>query len=211
MTAVAVRIARAMGLHHEGILRSPFQTEMRRRLWHQSRFLDVYSALDRGSELLITFGSFDTPYPKNTNDAEFDESSTTILDHETGLTDMCYSRMAYDASYHTHRLTIPESKETWQQRVELAQKFADTVQEKYIKYVDTSIPFQRMLKNVAGAMTSTMMLRAVRPIQKHGSSSPPRVDSPYVLQLAVNALKAGGDIHKDPDTAQWRWMVWVPW
>ena len=192
-----------MGLHHEGVSRTPFQTELRRRLWHQIRFLDVYSALDRGSELLISLGSFDTPYPKNTNDSEFDESSTTIYDHETGLTDMSYARLAYDASYHTHRLVIPESKETWQQRVELAQNFADTVQERYVKYVDTTVPFQRMLKHVTDAMISTMILRAVRPIQKQISGTPPRVDSPYVLQIAVNALKAGENIQKDPETAQW--------
>ena len=214
LTAVAVRIARAIGLHHESVTRTPFQYELRRRAWHQIRFLDLYAALDRGSELLISFGSYDTPYPKNTNDGEFDESSTTIPDHDTGLTDMSYSRMAYDATYHTHRLTIPESKpsgETWQQRVELAQKFEDMAQDRYVKYVDTTIPFQRQLKAVALAMSSSMMLRAVRPMQKHVSSVPPRVDSPYVLQIAMNCLKASEEMQHDPETTQWRWMVWVHW
>ena len=203
-----------MGLHHESVPRTPFITELRRRLWHQIRFLDLYAALDRGSELLIAFGSYDTPLPKNTNDSEFDESSTTIQDHETGLTDMSYARLAYDATYHTHRLTIPETKatgETWQQRLELAEKFRDQVQERYLQYCSDEVPFQRMMKRVAGAMTASMMVRAIRPMQKHLSSVPPRVDSPYVLQIALNSLRVSEDIQKDPETTQWRWMVWVQW
>ncbi|KAK3714065.1 hypothetical protein LTR37_008094 [Vermiconidia calcicola] len=214
LTAMAVRIARAMGLHHETVLRSPFQTELRRRLWHQIRFLDIYSAMDRGSELLVTFGSFDTPLPRNTNDSDFHETSTSIPEYENGLTDMSYAHMVYDASYHTHRLTIPESKpdgETWQQRLELATSFEAKVKDKYLKYCDLSDPYQRLITHVAGCMISGMKLRAVRPMQQHVSSRPPRVDSPYVMSLALENLRNSERIISDPETAQWRWMVWVQW
>lgn len=203
-----------MGLHHESVTRTPFQTELRRRLWHQIRFVDMYTSLDRGSESLVSVGTFDTPKPKNTNDADFDESSTTIPDHEAGFTDMFYSHLAYDATALSQRLTSPDTKpggDTWQQRVELAQKFKDTVQEKYLKYCDDSIPFQRFLRNVSRAMTASMFIRAVRPMAKHVSSVPPRVDSPYVLKIAMDSLKASEDLQKDPETEQWRWMVWVGW
>ena len=126
LLAVALRIARAMGLHHESVQRTPFQTELRRRLWHQIRFLDIYTSLDRGSEHLITMGSFDTPTPKNCNDSDFNESSTSIPEREGEFTDMFYSCLAYDASYTTQLLTTPDTKpggNTWQQRVEIAQKF----------------------------------------------------------------------------------------
>jgi hypothetical protein len=158
--------------------------------------------------------SFDTPIPKNTNDADFDENSTSIPEHEAEFTDMFYSRLAYDASYTTQRLTTPDTKpggDTWQQRVELAQKFKESVQQKYLKYCDDSIPFQRFVRAVTGAMTASMFIRAVRPMAKHVSSVPPRVDSPYVLQIAINSLKASEDFQKDPETEQWRWMVWVGW
>lgn len=211
---MAVRIARAMGLHHESVQRTPFQTELRRRLWHQIRFLDMYSSLDRGSEQLIPMNSFDTPIPKNINDKDFNESSTSIPEHEAEFTDMFYSRLAYDASYTTQRLTTPDTKpggDTWQQRVELAQKFKENCQQKYLQHCDDNIPFQRFLKGVAGAMTGSMFIRAVRPMAKHVSSVPPRVDSPYVLQIAIDSLRASEDLQKDPQTEQWRWMVWVGW
>ncbi len=90
--ALAVRIARGMGLHHEAVTRTPFDTEIRRRLWHQIRFLDVFSSWDRSSELLIDKGSYDTPRPRDVNDDEFDEDSKGIHDHEAGLTDMSFGK-----------------------------------------------------------------------------------------------------------------------
>lgn len=203
-----------MGLHHDVVGRSPFETELRRRLWHTVRFLDVFSGLDRGTELLVGINSYDTPRPRNTNDSEFDESSTSIPDYETGLTDMSFARLAYDATHHTHRLTIPESKpngDTWRQRLEFAQGFEEMVKEKYLKYCDTSDPYQRLLSTISKSMTASMKLRAVRPLHKHISSVPPRVDDPFVLQLARDSLKSGEEVYTDPETEKYRWMVWVPW
>ena len=203
-----------MGLHHEAVGRSPFETELRRRLWHNIRFLDVFSALDRGTELLVAMDSYDTPRPRNTNDTEFDEFSTSIPEHEHGLTDMSFARLAYDATHLTHRLTIPESKpngDTWKQRLELSLKFENMVQETYLKYCDTSDPYQRLLYMISKSMITSMKLRAVRPIQRHVSSVPPRVDSAYVLELARDCLKAGEKVYSDPETEKYRWMVWVPW
>src|ERR1700761_6982808 len=205
LTAVAVRTARAMGLHHEAVHRSPFQTELRRRLWHGIRFLDVYSAFDRGAELLISFGSFDTPFPRSTNDSEFDENSTSIPSHENCLTDMSYAQMIYEATYHSHRLTIPEVKpsgETWQQRLELAESFAAKLQEKTLRFCDPTDKFQRFVIQVAASMCAQMKLRAIRPIHKHMSSTPPRVDSEFVLKIASEGLRHSEILQADDETEQ---------
>ena len=211
--SVAVRIAKAMGLHREGVPRSPFITEIRRRLFHQIRFLDAYCCLDRGSEGLITPGSFDTLHPKNVDDAEFNADSSFIPNHEKVLTDQSFALLAYAATERTHLLFIPEDKSgaTWQQRLEMAEEFEREIGEKYIKLCDKSKPYERMMYHVSTGMVCSMKLRAVRPVQKHVSSIPPRVDSPYVLQLAMDTLIASESILGDPETSQWRWMIWVPW
>lgn len=213
LMAVAVRIAKAMGLHREGVPRSPYMTEIRRRLFHQIRFLDAYCCLDRGSEGLITPGSFDTLHPKNVDDAEFDMNSTSIPNHEKVLTDQSFALLAYAATERTHLLFIPEDKPgaTWQQRLEMAEQFEKEIHDKYIGLCDRSKPYQRMMYHVGGGMVASMKLRAVRPVQKHVSSTPPRVDSPYVLQLALDTLTCSEAILSDPETSQWRWMIWVPW
>lgn len=207
-------MARSIGLDHETVPRSTFMTELRRRLWHYVRFLDIYAALDRGTEILIANGSHDTPLAKNTNDNEFDESSTIIPEHE-GLTDMTYPQLLYDAIYYTYGLTVPRNKnsteETWQSRLQVAQNFEEKIRKKYWEYCNRSDPFQRLILNVSRSMVNAMKLRAVRPLHTHATTSPPRVDSPYVLEIAVNNLRASEAIASDSETAQYRWMVWVQW
>lgn len=203
-----------MSLHHELSGRSAYETELRRRLWHNVRFLDVFAGIDRGTELLVGLNTWDTPRPRNTNDADFDEFSTKIPEYESGLTDMSFARLAYDATHLTHQLTIPESKpngDTWKQRLEFAQKFEEMVKERYLKYCNASDPFQRLILMISQSMCASMKLRAVRPLQRHISSVPPRVDNPYVLQLARDSLKAGEQVYTDPETEKYRWMIWVPW
>jgi hypothetical protein len=203
-----------MGLNHENTPRTPFMTELRRRLWQLIRFLDTYAALDRGTEALISPKSFDTPKAKNTNDADFNEDSTSIPECE-GLTDMSYAQLIYNAIDYNMRLTIsPEDKpsgETWQQRLEYASSFETQAREQFWKYCDMTVPFQRLLVQVSKSMGNAMKLRAIRPLHNHISSGTPRVDSPYVLKLATESMRASEAITNDPETIQYRWMVWVQW
>ena len=67
-----------------------------------------------------------------------------------------------------------------------------------------------MLHASGKTMIAGMLLRAVRPVQQH-QQSPPRVDNPYVLQIAVDCLRLNENFRKDADTEKWRWIVWVQW
>ena len=216
MTAILVRVARAMGLHHETISRTPFETELRRRLWQNIRLIDVFAAWDRGSaELLIAISTFDTPRARVIEDLEFDENSTTIPGDKLGVTDMTLTSIWLDAFEYTHRFTGPESKpnggDTWEDRMKLAQKFEEKVNEQYLKYVNQSDPFHRLLAAFFRCMITAHKLRAARPLRKHPLSTASRVDTPYILQLASDALAAAEAPYNDPDLAQFRWVAWVPW
>ncbi|KAK3110990.1 hypothetical protein LTR53_014179 [Teratosphaeriaceae sp. CCFEE 6253] len=213
MTAIAIRIARAMGMHSKAPARTPFETELRRRLWHAIRFLDVFTAMDRATETLITAGSFDAPMPNNVNDVEFDEHSPTIPSHSTGITDLGFALVAYEAAKATQRLSTPESSptpDTWHQRLEFAHAFGKMLQDRYLQYCDPAHPFQRLILLIGKSMAAGMILRAVRPIFKH-TDVPPRIDSPYVLQIATEALAENEKIYLDADFRHWRWLIWVQW
>lgn len=203
-----------MGLHHEITGLTPFDTEMRRSLWQTIRFVDVFVAIDRATEVLIAFGTWTTQPPHNVNDSEYNEASTSIPDHDTGLTDMSFALLASEACNTTQRLNTPEanpSGDTWQLRLDIAHNFGKHVQDKYLQYCDPSVPFHRLLSAVGKSMSAGMILRAVRPMMRHVSSVPPRIDSPYVLQIAMDALLENESIYEDPEAERWRWLVWVQW
>ena len=214
MWALIVRIACAMGLHHDSERLPPYEKEVRRRLWYTIRLHELSAAVDRGTVVLIQPGTFTTPLPSNVNDSEFDETSITVPHHETGLTDMAFQLMAHRASALTMRFVMPESgakDDTWQQRLDAGIEMGRQFQDKYLQYCDPSKPYDRFLHSVAKAMMASTALRAVRPLHRQKTDVLPRVDSPYVLQIAINSLQESENLHSDPDTERWRWVFWVQW
>jgi len=78
MTSVAIRLAQGLGLHRDGthLKLSPFDTEMRRRLWWTLCTLDLRCAEEMGTDLGIYEQTFDTKFPSNINDADILPDST---------------------------------------------------------------------------------------------------------------------------------------
>lgn len=218
LIAIVVRIATAMNLHREPskycTYYSAFQRELRRRLWWRIRYLDVFSSIDRGSELLISAESYSVELPTFTNDDTFDENSTEIPELENCETDMSFVNVCFDACVVIESLLKPEvqpSGETWEKRHQLALDFSKRVDEKYLQYYNKGTPFHGFCIAVCESMKASMVLRAVRPMQRHVSSTPPRVDSPYVLRIAMDNLRASERIYATKAADRWKWQVWVQW
>lgn len=218
LIAILVRIATAMNLHREPsqycTYYTPFQRELRRRLWWRIRYLDVFSSIDRGSELLISPESYSVRIPTLTNDSLFDETSTEIPELENCDTDLSFTNVCFEACIVIESLLKPEvrpSGETWEKRHQLALDFAKRADSKYLQFYNRGTPFHRFCIAVCESMKASMILRAVRPMQQHVSSTPPRVDSPYVLRIAMDNLRASEEIYNTKAADRWKWQVWVQW
>lgn len=203
-----------MNLHRESPDEKIYLRELRRRLWHNLVFLDCYASLDRGSEPAIHPDSFSRPLPLNVNDTDFGPETTSLVAREGGLTDMSLPLMTQDGSVIILRLALPEdsiNNETWQQRLEMAYSYQRKIQSQFLRYCDPSIPFHNLIIGIGYAASHSMILRAVRPMQYNLSSVPPRVDSPWILQLAVNILRHCDSMWTEKNSGGWRRMPWVPW
>lgn len=91
LTALALHVARSMGLHRDGAAfnLSPFETEMRRRIWHQVCLLDHRSTEYHGCESAVVGGTtFDTRWPLNVNDAELSPDMIALPPENDSFTDM---------------------------------------------------------------------------------------------------------------------------
>ncbi|RSL50755.1 hypothetical protein CEP53_008682 [Fusarium sp. AF-6] len=87
-----VRIAMSMGYHRDGtqLHLSPFETEMRRRIWWQIVFYDIKLGIDCGLAYSCIPKRFDTKQPLNLNDADLFPDSTDQLAHRDGPTEMAF-------------------------------------------------------------------------------------------------------------------------
>ncbi|KAI3338172.1 fungal-specific transcription factor domain-containing protein [Ustulina deusta] len=94
LLGLPIRLAQALNLHQDGdgtdSRFSPFEAELRRRLWWQLIVLDIRAAEDRGTDTVIARGSYDTRLPHNIDDVEFGPDTTTSLRDRPGPSDITF-------------------------------------------------------------------------------------------------------------------------
>ena len=98
MTGLVIRMAQYLGLQRDGThLKhlTPFEIEMRRKVWWAVCLLDVRASEDQGTDLTITSGSFDTRIPLNINDVDINPETNEMPTERTGVTDMSFARINF--------------------------------------------------------------------------------------------------------------------
>lgn len=85
-----------MGLHRDGEMLglSPFESEMRRRLWWQIIMLDAKYAMQTGLNHALLPRVWDTKEPKNLNDVDMFPSATEPFQDRDGPTEMIFVMIA---------------------------------------------------------------------------------------------------------------------
>ncbi|KAK6860242.1 fungal specific transcription factor domain-containing protein [Apiospora arundinis] len=93
LTALLLRLGQGAGLLRDGEGRgySPFEVEMRRRIFWQIVVLDVRAAEDRGTEAMIATSMLNMRLPLNLNDDDFGPDSTGPLVERTGGSDITFA------------------------------------------------------------------------------------------------------------------------
>ena len=86
-----------MGLHRDGecLGLSPFESEMRRRLWWQIIMVDAKYAMLSGLSHSLLPRNWDTKAPKNVNDADIYPSATEPVQDRDGPTEMIFCLILY--------------------------------------------------------------------------------------------------------------------
>lgn len=98
LTSLVVRLAQGMGLHRDGshLSLSPFETEIRRKLWWAILTLDLRSAEDLGTNMVIPDDGYDTKMPLNINDADICPESTDFPEPRQGRSDCAVALVRFE-------------------------------------------------------------------------------------------------------------------
>lgn len=146
MTALALRIAQSLGLHRDGTKfgLSPFDTEMRRRLWWSLCVLDVRAAEDHASEPSIIDHTFDTELPLNIDDCELDPEATEAPVPKSELSEMTFCLIRFEICtlvkklnlFSDSKISCPKIRPQLavEDKERMIQEFAVRLEENYLKY-----------------------------------------------------------------------------
>lgn len=108
LTALAVRLAQNAGLHRDGSAFNlpPFESEMRRRLWWNIRFIDSRASEDSGYDSAIRLENCTTKKPRNINDADLTPGMDELPPERTGCTDMVFSITRFEAAEASEQMQL---------------------------------------------------------------------------------------------------------
>ncbi|OQU98514.1 Fungal specific transcription factor domain-containing protein [Cladophialophora immunda] len=215
LLGVAIRNAQAMGLHRDGtrFRLSPFETEMRRRLWWHICVLDLRSSEDNGSEPTI-FDNYDTEFPSNINDAELSPEDTDAKPERTGYTDMTFCLVRFEVTIAIRKLHYHApiggrgADLTMAQRQQMVQSIEDRFYDRYIKHCDITQPVDWVSATWARLMLAKMWLAAsYRSLFKNGGCDPNIADSRhFVFGKAVEVLELSDLLETSQRASRWLWL-----
>lgn len=226
LTGLVVRIAQTLGIHRDGshFNLSPFEIEMRRRLWWQVCILDARASEDHGCDPTIVEAQFDTQMPLNVNDADLDPNMKEFPESRIGFTEMTFCIIRFEVANIFRRilyvppgpnrcnqffanLTIPE-KEKW------ISECHQRLEEKYLKHCDMSVPLYWVTATISRLVMSKMWLVVYHPHQRRdGGASLPQETKDKLFITSLENIEYSILLETEARTMKWGWLfrTYVQW
>ncbi|TGJ78890.1 hypothetical protein E0Z10_g9877 [Xylaria hypoxylon] len=205
LIALASHVARSMGLHRDGTAfnLSPFETEMRRRIWHQVCLLDHRSTEYHGYEPIVADETaFDTRWPLNVNDSDLSSDMAEFPPESDGATDMTLVQVR------CHSLQI-----NWKMKRSSRSSFQARVQiiDEHDKWVEET---RKQNREANGSHTSNTD-SSIKESSCVGSEAEPdnKTLRDYIFVNAISILKRTLNIMEDSrlDQFVWHLQTYVQW
>jgi len=215
LTGLAVRLCIGLGLHRDGakLGLSPFDTEMRRRLWWGLCVLDVRAAEDYGSERAIQAHSFDTKLPLNINDADLSPDATEPPEERVGVSEMTFCLIRFEVCKVARYLTYSPGtsfgyvvpKTTLEEKEAMIRELHDHLETKYIQYCLDAGPLAWVTATLSRLIVAHMSIK----ILLRGPNSPDNYsqfirDRLFIACIEINEYSRL--LETGTRTKKWGWM-----
>lgn len=218
LSGVAIRLAQVQGLHREVLLakKSVFEAEMGRRLWWQLIVLESREAEMSRVSTLSEPRQWDTKLPANVNDTDlYPDMGEQPKDHN-GTTEMIFVLLRYEVGQFLR--TNPALNGSWQffanQSIPYAQKEAvinsleSILHQKYLQYLDNSIPLHYFSGRVSRAFRNRLRLLSLHPRKNpsHATSMSPHEKS-ILFNVCLEIIQTDNEGHRTQFIQKYIWHV----
>jgi hypothetical protein len=197
---------------------TPFEREMRRRLWQVIGWLDLEASLYHGTECMMQSAWIMSHTLTNVNDSDLgsvtEEQLSVVSSGQSEATLLmifAYGQCALrslDLSNFTE--PIVTDIHIRQQVVDQFRHTADGL----LSGADTeNIDFHWFTNRVKEQISGVLQLIALRPLQRGPNFVPADQPSPQILAIAAEILEQRQKLYNDPRSLPWRWIepLYFPW
>ncbi|KXG46102.1 Transcription factor [Penicillium griseofulvum] len=208
----AIGIALKIGLHRDSTLGlTPFQVEMRRRLWWQIYTLDINIAEDYGTTPRILESWFDTELPSNVSDASLDPDMKHPPQNCSGKTEMVLSLTRSEISNFARRTILSDQfrDENCYPILSASQKstavdlFKEKVEQQYLSHLDQSIALDYFTTVSSNLILAKLKLAVIKPRARQDQSMLMHVN---LRKVCTEILQKTAALRRHEKSRQWLWI-----
>lgn len=226
LTGLLIRLAQGLGVHRDGqkFGLSPFETEMRRRLWWQISSLEARASEDQGSEPSIAEQSFDTKFPLNINDEDIDPNMKETPEEHEGATEMTFDLIRYSMGTTVRRLSYAPVGEGHCKTMNASQGIEDKermienlhqyLERKYLQHCDMNVPLHWVAATVARLILAKMWLVVHHPFARSDAGAGlPRETKDRLFRTSLEVIQFSRLLENEKTTLRWGWLfrTYVQW
>lgn len=213
MTGLAIRMGQALGLQRDGshfAHLSPYEIEVRRRVWWSLCMLDSRASEDQGTD--VTIGSFDTKMPANINDGDIEPGSPEAPVAREGITDMTFAIVWIESDQVMRQMISLGPKEDGSPDLEQQNRLLEELYGKYEKNYFRYVTDPNDIKLWVGLTIARLVMAKMSLFIHHPVlfSSPSETFSIEVrTKLLVNAIEVAEYNHAlnaEEACRHWRWV-----
>ncbi|KPM37974.1 hypothetical protein AK830_g8605 [Neonectria ditissima] len=224
LTGVAIRIAQGMGLERDGVYTglSPFEIEMRRRIWWQLKTHDYRTADLCGLPKFrdLDMGPESTKRPTNVNDDQLYPGMPSLPVDSKTLTDAAFVTLRYDlANFAADRVAKfrQQGKDfsQWDRDMAFGDGKVSTdeslgevealIEMKYLRYCDPSQPLHLITMLMARASVNTIRFLTHHPRRWVSIEKTPFAERQWVWEVSVKLLEQHNMLQSNPQLKQFAW------
>lgn len=206
---------------------SPFEMEMRRRMWWHLWYLDRRATLSDGEEEDVD----DVPlnlaqmpeFPLNVYDEDLWPAMHSLPTVRNAWTPISFSLLRFTFGQTTRQLESISSK---QNQEGLIQQCVWTVQQRYLQYCNGSEPIHWLAQHVAYVLMTELRIKKHTPphhrsphynniapyqsaatVSSSSSSSAWSMDRDHLIHTVLDILNIPTRLHHEPEAQRWKWLL----
>jgi hypothetical protein len=225
LTGLAIRVAEGMGMRLDGTLLglSPFETEIRRRIWWQLKMHDFRAAELCGQAKFRDFELDETTpkKPANVNDSDLYPSMKHAPAESTGPTEMiwCAIRSELSTFAVAHKAKVQKlgkvafTSEEFAAMDDLKIKdgfiaeIEELMETKFLRFCDPSDPLHYMVSFAARCATDLIRFIAHHPRRWTNMDQVPAAEEQLVWKLVLQLLERYNMMQSSPQLQHFAWNV----
>jgi hypothetical protein len=217
LTGLVIRIAQSLGLHRDGTNfgLSPFDTEMRRRLWWQVCILDVRAAEDYGTDPSLMEQTYDTKMPLNVNDADLDPNATEPPIPIVGVSEMTFCLIRFEICNTSRRLSyippgqgpchVAATSATLADREQMVRDCHENLEKNYLVYCQDAGPLFWVAATIARLIVAKMGLIIYLGTPGVAEGLPQSVKDRLFI-AAIEIMEYSRLLETEASTKKWGWV-----